>query len=63
MPVLLARLPGLDARIRMPLAQALLRRSERPDGVVGWNASRSRAHDLLRRQGPALLAYAAGRMP
>ena len=62
-PVLLARLPGLDARIRMPLAQALLRRSERPDGVVGWNASRSRAHDLLRRQGPALLAYAAGRMP
>ena len=63
MPVLLGRLPALDARIRVPLARALLRRSESPDGIVGWNASRSRAHDLLRRQRPLLLAYAAGAMP
>src|SRR5439155_8923059 len=62
-PVLLARLQSLPARLRVPLARELLRRSDDPQGLLGWNASRSRAHDLLRRQRPALLAYAAGRMP
>jgi len=57
-PVLLARLPTLEPSLRVPLAEALLRRSDRSEAFVGWNASRSRAQDLLRRERPALLAAA-----
>jgi Domain of unknown function (DUF4173) len=62
-PVLLQRLPALEPSLRVPLAAALLRRSDRSESIVGWNASRSRAQDLLRREHSALLAYASGRLP
>jgi Domain of unknown function (DUF4173) len=58
-PVLLARLPSLPVRIRVPLAQELLRRGDDPQGLAGWNASRSRAHELLRRQHATLVELAA----
>jgi hypothetical protein len=60
-PVLLARLPSLPARIRVPLAQELLRRGDEPQRLAGWNASRARAHELLRRQHATLVDLAAGR--
>ena len=59
-PVLLARLPSLPARIRVPLAQELLRRGDDPQGLAGWNASRSRAQTLLREQRTALVRLARG---
>jgi hypothetical protein len=59
-PVLLARLPALQPKLRAPLAQALLRRSDRRGGVLGWNASRSRAHSLLRQEHEELVTFAAG---
>jgi hypothetical protein len=62
-PVLLKRLPTLDPKIRVPLAHALLRRSDASEGIVGWNASRARARRLLVRQHAALLEFAAGRLP
>jgi hypothetical protein len=62
-PVLLARLPALEPSLRVPLAEALLRRSDRSESLVGWNASRAQAHQLLRRQRVALVELAAGRLP
>jgi two-component system, OmpR family, sensor histidine kinase BaeS len=62
-PVLLKRLPTLEPAVRIPLAQALLRRSDRSEGFVGWNASRSRARELLRQQRGDLLKLATGRLP
>jgi len=59
-PVLLARLPALQPKLRAPLAQALLGRSDRRGGVLGWNASRSRAHSLLRQEHEELVTFAAG---
>jgi hypothetical protein len=60
-PVLLARLPSLPVRIRVSLAQELLRRGDEPQRLAGWNASRARAHELLRRQHATLVDLAAGR--
>jgi len=60
-PVLLARLQSLPARLRVPLARELLRRSDDPQGLLGWNASRSRAHGLLRKEHSALVQLASGR--
>ena len=60
-PVLLARLPTLPVRIRVPLARELLRRSHDPQGIRGWNASRSRAHELLRERRATLVELALGR--
>jgi hypothetical protein len=62
-PVLLQRLPALDPGVRVPLAEALLRRSDRSESIVGWNASRARAEELLRSRHSALLAYASSRLP
>jgi hypothetical protein len=62
-PVLLERLPALDSRLRVPLAAALLNRNGRAGGVAGWNASRARADELLRRQRAMLVELAAGRAP
>jgi hypothetical protein len=62
-PVLLERLPALEPRLRVPLAAALLHRSGRTGGVVGWNASRARADELLRQQRAMLVELAAGRAP
>jgi hypothetical protein len=54
-PVLLARLPSLAPSLRVPLAGALLRRGDRPESVLGWNASRARARELLRREHATLV--------
>jgi hypothetical protein len=59
-PVLLARLPTLEPRLRVPLAEALLRRADDSESFVGWNASRARARELLRQQHGTLLAAASG---
>jgi Domain of unknown function (DUF4153) len=59
-PVLLARLPSLPPRLRVPLAQALLRRHDDPPGLAGWSASRSRARELLREQRATLVALGRG---
>jgi hypothetical protein len=59
-PVLLAKLPALEPSVRVPLAEALLRRSDRSESIVGWNASRARARELLRQQHAALLAATTG---
>jgi hypothetical protein len=64
-PVLLERLPSLPARLRVPLARELLGRGDAPQSLLGWNASRSRAHDLLRDRHSALvrLARAGNALP
>ena len=47
-PTLVARLPSLRPDLRSDLARRLLIRSEDSGGVLGWNASRSRAQAALR---------------
>jgi hypothetical protein len=59
-PALLARLPSLPRHLRVPLARALLRRHDDPPGLAGWNASRSRARELLREQHATLVALSRG---
>jgi hypothetical protein len=46
-PTLLARLPTADPSVRRDLAGALLRRPGTTGNWLSWNASRSRANDLL----------------
>jgi hypothetical protein len=57
-PVLLQRLPTLSPELQRPLAGALLARTNGRGGVLGWNASRARAHALLERHRAELLRYA-----
>jgi hypothetical protein len=54
-PELLQRLPSLRADVRRPIAAALLRRGTHRDGLLGWNASRSRADALLRQDREELI--------
>jgi hypothetical protein len=49
-PTLLARLPTLDPVRRQQLAWWLGRRKPGDGGLLAWNASRARAHDLLVHQ-------------
>jgi hypothetical protein len=60
-PVLLERLQTLPTRLRVPLARELLRRGDDPQGLRGWNAGRSQAHELLREQHVTLVALSQGR--
>ena len=57
-PGLLERLPVLAEPRRRALAAALLRRGEAHGGLLGWNASRTRADRLLREHQAELLTYA-----
>jgi len=57
-PVLLDRLPTLDPSLRRPLAAALLERSSEDGGAFGWNASRTRAADLLASHNEELVRLA-----
>lgn len=49
MPALIDRLPTLRPELRRRLAFSLLRRGREGGGVLAWNASRSRADELLDR--------------
>jgi hypothetical protein len=57
-PTLLHRLPTLPPEVRRPIAAALLLRSERSDGWLAWNVSRSRADHLLREHHDELVVLA-----
>jgi Domain of unknown function (DUF4173) len=57
-PTLLSRLPSLDPTLRAQVARALLARSGSSGGVLGWNASRSRATALLANHRSELAGYA-----
>jgi hypothetical protein len=57
-PTLLRRLPSLGPNLRRPIASELLRRSENTDGLLGWNASRSRARSLLASHHAELVRFA-----
>src|SRR5262249_10933126 len=59
-PALLGRPPSLPPPPRVPLARALLRRQDGPPGLAGWNASRSRARELLRERHATLVALGRG---
>jgi hypothetical protein len=48
-PTLVDRLPGLRPELRRELTFRLLQRGRDDGGILGWNASRSRAHALLDR--------------
>jgi hypothetical protein len=48
-PALVAGLPSLRPELRRELIFWLTHRSREDGGLLGWNASRSRAHDLLDR--------------
>ena len=60
-PTLVARLPTLRPDLRADLAGRLLARSEDTGGVLGWNASRSRAQDVLRAHRAELRRFARSR--
>ena len=47
-PTLVSRLPSLRADLRADLARRLLDRSRDAGGLLAWNASRTRAHSVLR---------------
>lgn len=53
-PTLVSRLPSLRADLRADLARRLLDRSRDAGGLLAWNASRSRAHSVLRSRQPEL---------
>jgi Domain of unknown function (DUF4173) len=57
-PTLVARIATLPPDLRRALATALLARNERDGGWTAWNASRSRARELLRTHRDELALYA-----
>ncbi|HEY2355409.1 MAG TPA: DUF4173 domain-containing protein [Gaiellaceae bacterium] len=60
-PTLVSRLPSLRPDLRADLARRLLSRSEARGGVLGWNASRSRAQAVLREHRAELERFARSR--
>ena len=62
-PTLLSRLPSLRPDLRADLARRLLARSEDSGGVLGWNASRSRAQAVLRTHRAELQRFARPQIP
>jgi hypothetical protein len=58
LPTLIVRLPRLRPALRSALAARMLARTEAGDGVLSWNASRSRARSLLVKHRTVLLRFA-----
>lgn len=59
-PTLLVRLPSLRPALRAQIATALLARDETGGGALTWNASRSRAAELLAENRAELVEFARG---